>query len=289
MIKNLYLKILAFLCNSLPFFLEYTRNHNTKGKGQICKYLKLKNELLAECNGIKYSLNLRDDVQQQIYMNVYEKFNVKFILSLLRQGYTFLDAGANVGAYTLQVAKKLGSGDNIYSFEPEPDNFKRLDYNCKLNPFSKTVNRYQVALTNYNGTAALHKSEDFHSGWHSLTEFKDISIGKIEVSAVTLDSFIEKLGINKIDLVKIDVEANEFELLEGAENCLKEKIFTKIFIEFNGSRLAEKDKTFKDFIDLFEKYKYYPQRINLEMARKLLNGTLKQEKICENFLFELIL
>ncbi len=285
-VKNIYVRILAFLCNKSMFILEFTRNHNIKSKGEISKYLHNKEEITAKCNGINYRLNLSDDIQQQIYLNVYEKNNVEFILGLLNHCDTFFDAGANVGAYTLQAAKKLNTGENIYSFEPEPDNFTRLDHNCSINEFSKKVNRLQIALTNKTGNAILFKSDNKHSGWHSLTEFKDISIDKTEVTTDTLDNFVMKNNIKKIDLIKIDVEANEFELLEGAKNCLKEKILKKVYIEFNGPRLSEKNKTFTEFTNLFADYGYIPKKINLELANELSKGKLKYEEICENFLFE---
>ena len=285
-VKNIYVRVLAFLCNKSWFILEFTRNHNIKSKGEISKYLQTKKKITAKCNGINYRLNLGDDIQQQIYLNVYEKNNVEFILVLLKPGDTFFDAGANVGAYTLQAAKKLNGGVNIYSFEPEPDNFMRLDYNCGLNKFSENVNRFQIALSNSSGKAILFKSDNKHSGWHSLTEFKDISIDKTEVITDTLDNFVTNNNIKKIDLIKIDVEANEFELLEGAKNCLKEKIFKKIYIEFNGPRLSEKNKTFSEFLNIFANYGYSPEKINLELVDKLNKGMLNYKKICENFLFE---
>ena len=284
--KYLYLKTLAFLCNNLPFFLEFTRNNNIRGKRLLWKFLKTEKEVIADCKGIKYSLNLEDDIQQQIYLNEYEKYNLNFIIDMLKPGNVFFDIGANVGAYTLPAAKKLKTGNNIYSFEPEPGNFKRLDYNCSINDFSKNINRFRVAISASDGSADLYQSEDIHSGWHSLSEFKDVSSGKIEVTTVKLDSFIEKYKIKKIDLVKIDVEANEFEVLEGAVNSLKANIFKIIFIEFNGPRLAEKNKTFYDLINTFKEFNYFPQKLNMGLVKKLLNKELDQAGICENFLFE---
>lgn len=285
--KYIYLKTIAILCNLSPSILEWVRNNNVKGKAQLIKYLKIQKEnLTADCNGIKFNLNLNDDIQQQLYMNIYEKTNIDYVLNLLREGDVFFDAGANVGAYTLQAAKKLKTGVNIFSFEPEPENFKRLNSNCNLNGFSDNVNRYELALTNFKGAASLYQSDTEHSGWHSLTEFKDISRNKITVKTSTLDSFMENKGIKKIDLFKIDVEANEFELLEGAEDSLRNKLFDIIYIEFNGTRLAEKNKTITDFVGIFAKYNYYPAEINLWLLDKLLKGEQSQIGVCENFLFK---
>ncbi len=284
--KYLYLKPIALLCNNFTPFLEFIRNHNIRGKRMLWKYLRTEKEVVVVCNGIKYGLNLEDDIQQQIYMNHYERNNLKYIIDLLKPGDVFFDVGANVGAYTLPAAKKLGTGKNIYSFEPEPGNFRRLDHNCSMNNFSKNVNRFPFAVSAVDGKANLYQSEKIHSGWHSLSEFKDISTGKIEVTTIKLDGFIEKHKIKKIDLIKIDVEANEFEVLEGCADSLKANIFKIVFIEFNGPRLFEKNKTFHDLINTFREFNYFPQRLNMELVKLLLNNEVDQNAICENFLFE---
>ena len=285
-LKYLYLRTFAFVCNISPYILQLVRNNNIKGKGQLVKYLKINDEnITADCDGITFNLNLKDDVQQWLYMNAYEKDNVNFVLNLLAEGDVFFDSGANAGAYTLQAAKKLGTGTNIYSFEPDPVNFKSLDINCNLNEFSKNVNRYELALTSFTGTAPFYQSDSSHSGWHSLTEFKDISKNKINVSTSTLDSFIESKKINKIKLIKIDVEANEFELLKGAVNALKNRVFSNIYVEFNGARLAEKKMNISDIVNFLNKYSYCAGDINLKLLDKILKGELSQTGICENFLF----
>ena len=50
-------------------------------------------------------------------------------------GFTFIDIGANIGAYALFVAARAGQGGRVLAVEPQPDVFDRLTENIRLNPF----------------------------------------------------------------------------------------------------------------------------------------------------------
>jgi hypothetical protein len=77
---KLLLKILAsilgYLVNTFPKFRDLIRNVHFKGKYTLICHVDIdspKGIIIEECNGIKYELNLRDDIQKLIYFNVYEK------------------------------------------------------------------------------------------------------------------------------------------------------------------------------------------------------------------------
>ena len=206
-------------------------------------------------------------------------------MELVKPGWTCFDVGANVGIYALRFAKKLNFSGKVYAFEPEPRNFDRLKENFSLNEFAKVIEPINAALTNFDGRATLYLSGYEQSGWHSLTEFKDIAKSTVEVRAMKLDTFVNGNSINKIDLIKIDVEANEFELLEGARECLKNRILKYIFIEFNGPRLAEKGRSFNEFMEIFGQSGYLPVRLNLHLLEDIRKNKINPANICENFLF----
>ncbi|MBA7617088.1 hypothetical protein ES703_24396 [subsurface metagenome] len=136
----------------------------------------------------------------------------------------FIDVGANIGRYSIMLAKKYPNS-KIISFEPEENNFKVLKNNIHLNKL-KNVLPLQLAC--------LDKKEkiDFYislksTGQHSLIKKTN---KRIQVEANKLDYILNNLKIKKVDLIKIDVEGAEAEVLKGAIKILK-KSHPKIIFE----------------------------------------------------------
>ena len=146
----------------------------------------------------------------------YEPKTLVFILKCLAGGGVFADVGANIGGYTIRVAKTA----RVYAFEPHPRNFHFLKLNIKLNQRWNNVRAFQTAVGSYLGKAKLAIS-DYH-GRHSLlcsqVEMQQ-KAKAIEVDVIMLDSILA--GEDHIDIIKIDVEGAEPLVLKGAEEALK--------------------------------------------------------------------
>jgi len=119
-----------------------------------------------------------------------------------------LDAGANVGATGIWWLAHL-PGATLHCFEPEPANFALLEAN--LSPYPR-VGLHQAALGCEEGTARLTVAA--HGAMHTLA---DESLGSrhIEVPLWRLDRFLEREGLRRVDLLKLDVEGFEIEVLRG--------------------------------------------------------------------------
>jgi len=140
---------------------------------------------------------------------------------ILKPGMVVLDIGANIGYHTLISSKLVGNIGKVYSFEPEPHNFKLLLKNIEVNEF-KNIIPINKALSNNIGTTKLFLDTQ-SDGKHSLSE-KNVNTNKfIEVGKITLDNFYKSLSENRrIDFLKIDVEGAEGLVIEGGEKLLKE-------------------------------------------------------------------
>ena len=85
-------------------------------------------------NGLRMKLDLRDEVQRQIYFfGAYEPNELSLCLRLLRPGSTVVDAGANVGFYSLMVGAQVGRTGRVLAFEPIPETYAQLRQNLALN------------------------------------------------------------------------------------------------------------------------------------------------------------
>jgi FkbM family methyltransferase len=110
--------------------------------------------------------------------------------------------------------------DKIIAFEPSPDTFKTLNKNIELNKISN-VETYQVALWNKDETLDFHIYPS--SGSNSVNLISSIIVKKIMVQGKRFKTLIDKgiVKINRLDLVKIDIEGSEYEAIQGMEVILK--------------------------------------------------------------------
>ena len=173
------------------------------------------------------------------YHNKEESGELFFINEILAKSNPKLciDVGANIGSYSLEIAKSTNS--NVIAFEPLPVAFDILQRN--LLEFSDRIKLENVGVgakaekltINFNPNATSHAS--FSKDVEKINYLNNEE--KIIVPVVTLDSYFENNNIREVDLIKIDVEGFESEVFQGAS-----KIFTQIrprFIqmEFNWHQL----------------------------------------------------
>lgn len=135
-----------------------------------------------------------------------------FLKSRLEGGFTFLDIGANIGAYALFVAALAGPRARILAVEPQPDVFDRLTYNIAQNPFG-TVKAVACAVADKAGELTLFV-DPRNRGESSLKIVGTNEGARIRVPAVTLLDLARSEGIDRIDAIKLDVEGAEDLILE---------------------------------------------------------------------------
>ena len=148
--------------------------------------------------------------------NGWEKTSLKLWRKLCVDTPVVLDIGANTGLYSL-VTKALNPTAEVYAFEPLPKVLEYLNYNVEINNYDITV--VPKAASNFNGTAKVFLMEG-HDFCTSVTVNKSLldettPQKELEIECITLVDFISKNNIDRIDLMKIDVETHEPEVLEG--------------------------------------------------------------------------
>ncbi|MBK3773315.1 FkbM family methyltransferase [Azospirillum brasilense] len=150
-------------------------------------------------------------------------------------GAVFIDAGANIGLYTLKAARLAGPDGIVVAVEPGTVAADRLAANVALNRFA-TVRLIRKALSDRNGTAVLHHvSAGGDLQAFSLLGDSATKEGE-EVATVTLDSLVEELNLPRIDCIKMDVEGAEPMVVEGARRSL-ERWHPTVLFEVNSAIL----------------------------------------------------
>lgn len=180
--------------------------------------------------GILY-LNQKDVViSSALALGVYEPFQIKVFRSLLESDMTVVDIGANIGLYTVIAAKKA---KKVFSFEPESENFILLNKNVRENGF-ENVATFQKAVADTEGVQEFFISNN-NKGSHSLFIPPD-TFEKGTVEITSLDTWAAQNDVDKVDLIKIDVQGAELLVLKGMKKILTHH--PTIVIEYDPDMLA---------------------------------------------------
>lgn len=141
----------------------------------------------------------------------YGEHEVALLRSLLKQGDTVLDVGANLGALTLPLSQIVGKGGKVLAFEPQPRAYRRLVATLELNNCANAWAFHQ-ALGATPGVAKIPVPDEHTHGNHgSMTLNGDGPSASVEVGTV------DGLGLDALTLLKADVEGMELDVLKGAD------------------------------------------------------------------------
>lgn len=150
----------------------------------------------------------------------------------LRDGFTFIDVGANIGAYSLFVASRAGPTARILAIEPQPGIFDRLVHNIRLNAFAN-IKAIACAVADKTGELTLF-IDARNSGESSVKIVAVEGADPIRVPAKTLLDLVREEGFSRIDAVKLDVEGAEDIILGPFLTDAPEHLFPSLLIVENG-------------------------------------------------------
>jgi FkbM family methyltransferase len=157
---------------------------------------------------------------------------------------TVFDIGANSGLFSLLAINK--GAKKVYAFEPNQESLVNLKYLVKdlnVEVIDKAVYTKDEDLTFYidpNNTTIGSISADHIKNNGS-------SVEKITVPAISLKTFIEQNNIDKISLLKMDIEGAEYDIIENLEDEVFEKI-DNFLIEFHNNTNEEVEKIIQQLI-----------------------------------------
>ena len=137
----------------------------------------------------------------------------------LRAGGVAIDVGANVGWHTLLMAARVGAEGRVWAFEPNPTTRERLLAAVDANRLSQ-VRVDPRALADSDRVSGFEAPPAGHvwDGTGRLATASDV--GRL-VECTTLDAFAAQRNLDRVDLLKIDVEGFEPAVLRGASRMLR--------------------------------------------------------------------
>lgn len=201
-LKVFFLKILQYITKS-EFFREA---YNSARETYFKKIFKI-NEYV-EADGMKFFLT--NPSIGFLISNIIG--NNQYLLDRRIQGGVVVDAGANIGVFSIYAVKVWGA-KKVYAFEPVSGTYDILCKNIKMNGLEKIVIPIKKALGYVQGKDVIKYSiagDDGATFLESSTEYRE------EVEIVCLDAEIKE----PICFIKIDTEGYEKEVLFGAKKTI---------------------------------------------------------------------
>lgn len=149
-----------------------------------------------------------------VWLDSEEQEDLNILHSLLKEGEAFIDCGANIGIWSLVAASAVGMKGKIISFEPNPVTYGKFIDNINLNNLAGVIHPHCLAVGSHRKKIGL-TNETEHNNCRITSQIGENSI---DVTVVTLNDMIDKMPIAGM---KIDVEGDEFEVVQGAVDILK--------------------------------------------------------------------
>jgi len=199
---------------------------------------------------------------QSIMPEAERRFVDRCLAGKARGNGTAFDVGANVGAFTCQIASL---GHAVHAFEPVPETFCRLKNNVRFNGLLDRAHLNCLAVGKEQGLVTFH-IEDNSPATNRMEMSSQNQIGKAintqVVAAIDLDGYCKSQGVKFIDFLKIDVEGMEPYVLQGARTLLNERRIAAILIEICPVNLRSVGLSPADLYREFETVRYSPHALN---------------------------
>jgi len=267
----------------LNFYLIIIRKFS-KGKGLGKKYSvvksfsnKIESSLKTDHAQVwagKMFLHPNDAFRLSIY-GIHSELDLEIFKKHVKKGSNVIDIGANIGYFTLILAKLVGPTGKVFAFEPDPRNISLLKKNIEINKY-ENVTIIPKAVSNVNGKCTLYTSQDSF-GQNRIYEPKKTRNQEfipIEAETISLDDFIKNQDIiDAISFVKIDVEGAEKLVLDSMKDILKNSDRIKIFSEIDLARLNDAGSNYNEVIEFL-----YENNFTIFLVDEKKHAIVKMDK-----------
>lgn len=210
----------------------------------------------------------------------FEPLETKLFLNNVHEGDIVFDIGANIGWYSLNVAKEK-KDVSVFSFEPDIEVFQLLEKNVNYNKLNDKIKLNNLAVGEKEGIL-LFKSEEFDTLSHVTNKRTK---NTTEVKCISLDYFVRKEKLSRVNVIKCDIEGAEYFALKGAKNTIEKfkPIILMEIVESWCNRYNYKPIVIFNFMNHFG-YSYYKIKRDGKIEIKSGNYFSDMEE-AHNFLF----
>lgn len=165
----------------------------------------------AELWGQRLRFHPRGNISERRLLFMPEKWDREereILAAHARPGMVFVDVGCNFGGYTWWILSLLGKEARVVALEPDPELHARLRFNLGTNGWDQ-VTLLPYAAGGEEGSAVLH-IHGSNRGENTLLEVEgEPEAGAVTVPVRTLRSVLAEAAVERVDVLKIDIEGLE--------------------------------------------------------------------------------
>lgn len=218
--------------------LAATRPLQVKGKGRLFDRLTPHDGMreVQVAGTYTMTLDLANAIHRQIFMGCFARAMTSWARALLPPGGSFLDIGAHAGYFSLIASDRVGASGRVLAIEPNPRTFELLQRHLSGNRVAN-VRALMCGLAEQAGSISLYAPPSRID--YNATVLPRAEWTRVDVGTRTLDDCVDEWGVDRIDLMKIDVEGAEPLVLAGGRRSLSRGVVRHAMIEINGPRLTE--------------------------------------------------
>lgn len=213
--------------------------------------------ILIKLNNVKLFINSKD-IKNLIDALIPSKNhnNMSKVFSfLIKENYNVVDVGGNIGLFAVIASKKITHNQGkVYVFEPDPECFEVIKKNIEFHQL-KNVHLSQCALSDEEKTVHFFKDEYYSTLGSFAKNNTDHNTKALKVKTCKLDDYVKKYSIQKVDLIKLNIQGSEGLAIEGAKNII-EKDLPLIITEYWPYGMKNIGYDSKQFIEYFLSLNY---------------------------------
>src|SRR6184192_1433395 len=179
------------------------------------------------------------------YKTYADRAERELLRKILFKGAVVVDVGANIGIYSRFLSRYVGPNGVVHSFEPSPDNFRRLSAATRD---LSNVRLTQAVIGERSGECKLYVSDKLNVD-HRAYETDD-SRRVIPIEMIALDDYF-KTG-QRVDLIKMDIQGYELHALRGAQRVLQENSDINLLLEFWPAGLEQAGVSWETLVEMLQ-------------------------------------
>lgn len=183
----------------------------------------LKSTIRTVCSQrLQSRLRLIYVARQVVNSHSFHESEMNILKSLVHAGDHVADVGANVGAYTLELSRLVGSQGHVYAFEPITNNYDILQRVIRKAGLSNVHTFYAALGAEAGECEMVIPDSDAFTGFYLAHRAEPGDTGqRKKVEMLTFNDLWKSKVVSRLDFIKCDVEGGELAVVRGGAELIE--------------------------------------------------------------------
>ncbi len=181
-----------------------------------------------------------------------DKTEIDLLHKIIKPGDSILDIGSNIGFYAKILSSFTGENGKVYCFEPDSTNFGYLKKNTKG---IKNIILFNKAVSDKADVLKVYKSKllNVDHRTYPVNNYDTVE----EIDSISIDDLLKNQTIDKVNVIKIDIQGYELTAFNGMKNLLSSSQDLKIIAEYWPHGFKRAGTSAIEFYNFFDALGYH--------------------------------